>query len=76
MTKFLAFMALLVAAWIFAAWMLMLTVGVVHLHWIPQLPTLSFKVALLLATLVFTRAFVLAIFTTASKEIAGSEKRR
>jgi hypothetical protein len=35
----------------FGGWMLMLSVGIAHLNWLPQLPTIGYWVAVLLVAL-------------------------
>lgn len=74
MSQFLANLANLAAAWLMTAWMLMLMVGVVHAEWIPQLPTIGFGLALLLAFLTMVRAMVAAVLGEVGKAINGSDR--
>lgn len=42
----------------FGGWMLMLSVGIIHLHWLPELPTVGYWIAVLVVALmrgVFSR---------------------
>lgn len=61
MTKTLASIAVVAASWLITAWLLMVTVGVVHAVWIPQLPTVGFAVALLLSALITARSAIAGI---------------
>lgn len=74
MSQFLAHLANLAAAWLMTAWMLMLMVGVVHAEWIPQLPTIGFGLALLLAFLTMVRALVAAVLAEVGKAINGGDR--
>ena len=53
--------ALYLLGWLSGAWMLMLVVGIVHIEWIPQLPTIGFGLALLLVGLVSVFALIRAV---------------
>lgn len=72
--KWLTYLILLVAAWVVSAWVLMVTVGVVHAEWIPQLPTIGFGVALLLASLTGLRAVLGAVFKAAAESTLGVDR--
>jgi hypothetical protein len=50
-TKFLACLAIIAVGWIGGSWLTMVTVGVIHSVWIPQLPTLGFPTALLIGAI-------------------------
>jgi hypothetical protein len=65
--KTVAVLSLTIASWLISAWTLMLTVGIVHAEWIPQLPTIGFRLALLLAGIFFIRAVIAAVFTEVLK---------
>lgn len=42
----------------FGGWMLMLSVGIIHLHWLPELPTVGYWISVLVVALmrgVFSR---------------------
>ena len=69
MTKLLAFTALMAGLWLAGAWAFMLTVGVVHADWIPQLPTVSYRVALLLSAIAVMRTFAGAFIGSISKTV-------
>lgn len=58
MTKFLAALAVIALDWVLVAWFLMVGVGVVHDVWLPQLPTIGFSTALLLALLIEIRGAI------------------
>jgi hypothetical protein len=55
MTKFLAAIAIIAIDWVLTAWFLMIAIGVVHAIWLPQLPTIGFSTAVLLALLIELR---------------------
>lgn len=55
--KTVAYLALIAGLWAFAAWMLMLVVGIIHHQWIPQLPPIGYTLAALITTLLGLRAF-------------------
>jgi hypothetical protein len=72
----LAYLTMIAAGWLFNAWILMLTVGVVHGMWIPQLPTIGFPTALLLSSLNTARILAAAISTVVTKAIKGKSRDR
>lgn len=74
MSTFLANLSTLAAAWLVSAWMLMLAVGVVHIEWIPQLPTIGFGLALLLSFLWMIRALAAVVLGQVVKAINGGNR--
>jgi hypothetical protein len=65
--KFVAELALLAAMWLTSAWVLMIGVGIVHADWIPALPTIGFRTAMLLSLLVVGRLTVAATLVEVRK---------
>lgn len=65
--KFIAELALLAAMWLASAWLLMIGVEIVHDDWIPALPTLGFRTALLLSLLGIGRTTFAAILLEVRK---------
>lgn len=73
-SRFLAHAANIAIAWLVTAWLLMLAVGVVRAEWIPALPTIGFRLALLLSMLVTVRAIVAAFLGKIGKAINGDDR--
>lgn len=57
MAKFIATVAMMGVSWVVSAWLLMIGVGIVHLHWLTSLPTIGFAFSLILCSLLFARSF-------------------
>lgn len=75
MMKLIAILATVAGAWLFAAWILMLIVGIIHLNWIPQLPTIGYPLALLITILLGTRATLSAYGAGLIRNWANDETR-
>lgn len=74
MTKVLASLSVLATAWLVGSWMLMLTVGIVHAEWIPQLPTIGYRLALLLTTISLVRVVLGSMLGGLGKVIGGDKR--
>lgn len=61
MAQFIANLAVLAVGWLTSSWLLMLGVGIVHLHWLPGVPTIGFAFSLLLCSLLLARGLVAAV---------------
>jgi hypothetical protein len=61
MAKFVANVAMLAVSWLVSSWLLMLGVGIVHLNWLPWLPTISFTLSLLICSLLLARGLISAV---------------
>lgn len=60
---FLLMLLALAGSYVITAWTFMLTVGIIHLHWIPQLHTLGYGWALVI-TMVATLPAVIGGFVS------------
>jgi hypothetical protein len=69
MAKFIATIAMLALSWLVSSWLLMLGVGIVHLHWLPSLPTIPFTFSLLICSLLLVRGLFAATFAEVIKGI-------
>lgn len=58
MVKTLAGLAMLAIGWTLSAWLLMLTVGVIHDEWLPALPPVGYATAFVLTVLLGTRMLI------------------
>lgn len=74
MSKFIANVAMLAVAWLIGAWSLMLSVGVIHAEWIPQLPTVGFPTALLLGALLMARTVIGEVLKAVAVEMNGTDR--
>lgn len=67
--KTLACLVVIAACWVAGSWLLMIMVGIVHAMWIPQLPPIGFKLALLLGVLGAAHAAIGTVGGIMVKEI-------
>ncbi len=71
--RWIAALAMIVLGWLVTGWVLMLVVGIVHAEWIPQLPTIGFGLALLLAGVQAVGVILGQVLAAANKLILGSD---
>lgn len=69
MVKMLALIPLVFCAWLVGAWSLMLTVGIIHGAWIPQLPTIGYATALVIGTVAAAAGIMRGVIVTMIKEV-------
>jgi hypothetical protein len=70
---FLVGCVVLAAESLVGAWLLMVVVGIVHGEWLPQVPTVGYGGALILAIAIDVLLAVRAIFTAIGKALVGDE---
>lgn len=68
MVKALASIPLVAGYWLAGAWFFMLTVGVIHAQWIPALPTIGFRVALVVGGVLGASAIIRSVLAVMLKE--------
>jgi hypothetical protein len=69
-SKFIAGIAILAASVFLGAWMLMLTVGVLHHEWWQFLPTMSYEASLVISFVLMLRLIVGHVIGEVAKEVA------
>lgn len=69
MAKSISAVAMLAASWLINSWLLMILVGIVHLHWLTSVPTIPFTFSLLLCSLLLARALFAATLAEIIKGI-------
>lgn len=70
MSKHLAALCVCAVSWLTGAWLLMITVDVIHDRWIPALPTIGYNVALLIGALLMARSVLSAFAASIIKGLA------
>lgn len=69
MAKLLTALAITVAATAAAAWILMLTIGVIHTNWLTAMPTIGYPTALLIGLLLTAQALIRGVAVLIIKDL-------
>lgn len=72
MAKLLAALTITAGAVAAGAWILMLLVGVIHADWLPALPTISYRTALLIGALLYVQALIRGLAGVIVKDLRGT----
>jgi len=57
-----------VGIWLLSAWAVMITVGVIHAQWIHALPTIGFRLSMLLSALWVGRSIAVGVLNSIAKD--------